>query len=57
VLISFPHGSYVPVSGNGMRLLFHGYSRLYALQPLRRGHKVAKSHKVREKVAKKHKLR
>jgi hypothetical protein len=23
----------VPVSGNGMRLLFHGYSRLYAVEP------------------------
>jgi outer membrane protein assembly factor BamB len=30
---SFGHGYYVPVSGNGMRLLLHGYSRLYAVEP------------------------
>jgi outer membrane protein assembly factor BamB len=35
VLIRFPHGDYVPVSGNGKRLLFHGYSRLYAVEPRR----------------------
>jgi outer membrane protein assembly factor BamB len=29
----FPHGEYVPVSGNGRRLLLHGYSRLYAVEP------------------------
>jgi outer membrane protein assembly factor BamB len=33
VLLTFGHGHYVPVSGNGMRLLFHGYSRLYAVEP------------------------
>jgi outer membrane protein assembly factor BamB len=33
VLVRFRHGHYVPVSGNGMRLLFHGYSRLYAVEP------------------------
>jgi outer membrane protein assembly factor BamB len=33
VLVRFNHGNYVPVSGNGMRLLFHGYSRLYAVEP------------------------
>lgn len=32
-VVSFDHGYYVPVSGNGMRLLFHGYSRLYAMEP------------------------
>ena len=32
-LLTFDHGHYVPVSGNGMRLLFHGYSRLYAVEP------------------------
>lgn len=32
IIESFPHGEYVPVSGNGMALLFHGYSTLYALQ-------------------------
>ena len=31
VLFRFPHGEYVPVSGNGSRLLLHGYSRLYAV--------------------------
>ncbi len=33
VLVKFNHGHYVPVSGNGMRLLFHGYSSLYAVEP------------------------
>ena len=33
VLVMFKHGHYVPVSGNGMRLLFHGYSSLYAVEP------------------------
>jgi outer membrane protein assembly factor BamB len=36
VLVTFPHGMYVPVSGNDLRLLFHGYSRLYAVEPKRR---------------------
>jgi len=35
VVLRFGHGEYVPVSGNGMRLLFHGYSRLYAVEPRR----------------------
>ena len=35
VLLRFPHGHYVPVSGNGQRLLLHGYSRLYAVEPRR----------------------
>jgi outer membrane protein assembly factor BamB len=34
VLVRFKHGHYVPVSGNGMRLLFHGYSSLYAVEPM-----------------------
>jgi outer membrane protein assembly factor BamB len=33
VLLRFPHGEYVPVSGNARLLLLHGYSRLYAVQP------------------------
>ena len=33
VLLRFPHGEYVPVSGNGRLLLLHGYSRLYAVRP------------------------
>jgi outer membrane protein assembly factor BamB len=33
VLLRFPHGEYVPVSGDGGRLLLHGYSRLYAVAP------------------------
>ena len=32
VLLDFPHGEYVPVSGSGRRLLLHGYSRLYAVE-------------------------
>jgi outer membrane protein assembly factor BamB len=31
VVLDFPHGEYVPVSGSGKRLLLHGYSRLYAV--------------------------
>jgi outer membrane protein assembly factor BamB len=31
VVVRFPHGEYVPVSGSGRRLLLHGYSRLYAV--------------------------
>jgi outer membrane protein assembly factor BamB len=37
-VLTFPHGQYVPVSGNGMRLLFHGFSRIYAVEP-RRSHR------------------
>ena len=33
VLLRFPHGEYVPVSGNGQRLLLHGYSRIWAVEP------------------------
>jgi outer membrane protein assembly factor BamB len=33
VLLRFPHGEYVPVSGSGGRLLLHGYSRLFAVEP------------------------
>jgi hypothetical protein len=36
VLLRFPHGEYVAVSGNGGTLLLHGYSRLYAVKPVRR---------------------
>ena len=32
-LLRFPHGEYVPVSGSGGRLLLHGYSRVYAVEP------------------------
>ncbi len=32
VVLRFPHGEYVPVSGGGDRLLLHGYSRLYAVE-------------------------
>jgi outer membrane protein assembly factor BamB len=33
VVLRFPHGEYVPVSGSGGRLLLHGYSRIYAVEP------------------------
>jgi outer membrane protein assembly factor BamB len=33
VIFRFPHGEYVPISGNGGRLLLHGYSRIWALEP------------------------
>jgi outer membrane protein assembly factor BamB len=36
VLMRFPHGHYVPVSGNGGRLLFHGYGALYGVEPVPR---------------------
>jgi outer membrane protein assembly factor BamB len=32
-VLVFPHGQYVPVSGNGMRLLLNGFSRIYAVEP------------------------
>ena len=35
VVLNFHHGHYVPVSGDGMRLLLHGYSSLYAVEPVR----------------------
>jgi outer membrane protein assembly factor BamB len=31
VVLDFPHGEYVPVSGSGRRLLLHGYSRIFAV--------------------------
>jgi len=34
-LMTFPHGEFVPVSGNGMRLLFNGFSHIYAVEPRR----------------------
>lgn len=33
VIFRFPHGRYVPLSGNGGRLLLHGYSRIWAVEP------------------------
>jgi outer membrane protein assembly factor BamB len=36
VIFRFPHGHYVPVSGNGGRLLLHGYSTLWGVEPRRR---------------------
>jgi outer membrane protein assembly factor BamB len=38
-VLSFPHGQYVPVSGNGMRLLLNGFSRVYAVEPKRPHHR------------------
>jgi outer membrane protein assembly factor BamB len=38
-VLSFPHGQYVPVSGNGMRLLLNGFSRIYAVEPKRSKHR------------------
>jgi outer membrane protein assembly factor BamB len=32
IVLDFPHGEYVPVSGGGKRLLLHGYSRVYAVE-------------------------
>lgn len=36
VVFRFPHGHYVPISGNGFRLLLHGYSTIFAIDPRRR---------------------
>jgi outer membrane protein assembly factor BamB len=49
VLLRFGHGHYVPVSGNGMRLLFHGYSRLYAVEPRAVTRQTANHHTLRPK--------
>ena len=38
-VLTFPHGQYVPVSGNGMRLLLNGFSRIYAVEPRRPRHR------------------
>jgi len=32
IVLDFPHGEYVPVSGAGNTLLLHGYSRLWAVE-------------------------
>jgi outer membrane protein assembly factor BamB len=34
-VLTFRHGAFVPVSGDGARLLLHGFSRLYAVEPRR----------------------
>lgn len=36
LLWTFPHGQYVPVSGNGSRLLMHGFSKIWAVAPKKR---------------------
>jgi outer membrane protein assembly factor BamB len=33
VVFRYPHGHYVPISGNGGRLLLHGFQTLWALEP------------------------
>ncbi len=35
-VFGWPDGAFVPVSGNGRRLLLHGFSRLYAVESRRR---------------------
>jgi outer membrane protein assembly factor BamB len=35
VVFTFPHGEYVPVSGNAGRLLLHGYATVWAVEPRR----------------------
>jgi outer membrane protein assembly factor BamB len=32
IVLNFPHGEYVPVSGSGTRLLLHGFSRIFAVE-------------------------
>ncbi len=36
VIFRFPHGHYVPISGNGGRLLLHGYQTIWGVEPRRR---------------------
>lgn len=43
----FPHGDFVPVSGNGMRLLLNGFDRLYAVEPRHTLRHYRKSHVAR----------
>jgi outer membrane protein assembly factor BamB len=38
MLWRFPHGRYVPVSGNGTRLLMHGARGIWAVEPRRKRH-------------------
>ena len=47
VVLQFGHGNYVPVSGNGEFLLFHGYSRLYAVEPERAVTRLPATHRHR----------
>lgn len=37
-VLVFRHGEFVPVSGDGARLLLHGFARLYAVEPRRHRH-------------------
>lgn len=43
VRLWFKHGQYAAVSGNGMQLLLHGYSTLFAVQPRRAARLPARS--------------
>jgi outer membrane protein assembly factor BamB len=36
VIFRFPHGHYVPISGNGGRLLLHGYQTVWGIEPRHR---------------------
>jgi outer membrane protein assembly factor BamB len=36
LLLRFPHGAYVPASGNAGRLLLYGYAALWAVEPRKR---------------------
>jgi outer membrane protein assembly factor BamB len=38
-VVTFRHGEFVPVSGNGMRLLMYGFNRIYAVEPRRHHHR------------------
>jgi outer membrane protein assembly factor BamB len=51
VLLDFPHGEYVPVSGSGGRLLLHGYSRLYAVEATSSGRPVRMTAGLRHRAA------
>jgi outer membrane protein assembly factor BamB len=53
-VLNFRHGEYVPVSGNGSRLLLHGFSRLYAVEepPKRVPHAARKRRHHRGKTPK-----
>ena len=56
VVLRFPHGEFVPVSGNGARLLLNGNSRIYAVEPQAKWHRRmhAKHHRHRKHHAPPH---
>lgn len=46
-VFTFRHGDFAPVSGDGSRLLLHGFSRLYAVDAIRRHTHHRRTHRKR----------